>query len=122
VDGAAIVLDFGEVTASEVRTPLDETPIQLTLARLASELSALGLTTTLSYTQVVPIGHPELAELSPGETEVLNHLVGGSRVLTIAEDLSVQPSTIRNHLKSIYRKLSVGSQRELLERINTLRG
>ena len=65
----------------------------------------------------VPLHHPKLQQLSPRETEVLAKLVGGSRVPTIATALHISQHTVRNHLKSIYRKLGVRSQTELLEQL-----
>jgi len=54
--------------------------------------------------------------LSPRERDVLALLRQGLRVPTVAERLSVSPHTVRNHLRSIFRKLGVSSQRELLDR------
>jgi len=59
---------------------------------------------------------PELKSLSPREREVLIHLVSGDRVATIARELFISENTVRNHLKSIFGKLEVRSQVELLER------
>jgi DNA-binding CsgD family transcriptional regulator len=55
--------------------------------------------------------------LSPREWQVLERLRSGRRVVTIASELGISPNTVRNHLKSIYRKLGVRSQVELLERM-----
>jgi len=60
---------------------------------------------------------PELAKLTSREWEVLRGLVAHQRVPTIARRLNIQASTVRNHLKSIYAKLDVHSQQELLERV-----
>ena len=54
--------------------------------------------------------------VSPREQEVLELLVQGHRVSKIAEALFVSPHTVRNHLKSLYRKLDVHSQAQLIER------
>ena len=59
--------------------------------------------------------HPEIEALSPREREVLEHIVSGHRVPTIARDLFISPHTVRNHLKSIFQKIGVGSQVELVE-------
>jgi DNA-binding CsgD family transcriptional regulator len=58
--------------------------------------------------------------LSQREREVLTHLVVGSRVATIAELLFISPNTVRNHLKAIYRKVGVSSQRALIEVVKAL--
>jgi DNA-binding NarL/FixJ family response regulator len=55
--------------------------------------------------------------VSPREWEVLERLRTGLRVSTIARELEISPNTVRNHLKSIYRKLGVRSQTELLEQL-----
>lgn len=59
--------------------------------------------------------HPSLRELSRREREVLLSLADGNRVATIARSLFISPHTVRNHLKSVFAKLGVGSQVELLE-------
>lgn len=71
------------------------------------------------------IGPPPELQLVPGldtltgrETEVLERLVGGARVPQIAEQMFLAPATVRNHLSSIYRKLGVHTQADL---VSTLR-
>ncbi len=63
-----------------------------------------------------------LSELSEREREVLTHLMEGSRVATIAQQLFISPSTVRNHLKAIYRKVDVSSQNALIELVRGLMG
>ena len=41
-------------------------------------------------------------------------LVNGDRVPAIAESLFLSPSTVRNHLSAVFRKLRVGSQQQLI--------
>ena len=55
-----------------------------------------------------------LEQLSPREQEILQHLYARHRVSTIAQMLYLSPHTVRNHLKSIYRKLRVKSQVDLV--------
>jgi DNA-binding NarL/FixJ family response regulator len=52
--------------------------------------------------------------------EVLSRLVSGQRVPSIAEQLHISPNTVRNHLKSMYSKLVVGTQADLIERVRGL--
>ena len=52
-----------------------------------------------------------------GPENALERLRTGLRVATIARELTISPNTVRNHLKSIYRKLGVRSQTELLEQL-----
>lgn len=60
---------------------------------------------------------PELSLLSTREWEVLRGLVSHQRVPTIARRLHISQSTVRNHLKSIFAKVGVHSQEELLEKL-----
>ena len=66
--------------------------------------------------------HPILKELSPREQEVLMHLVAGERVPAIARVLHISPHPVRNHLKSMYRKLSVSTQSELIQKVRDISG
>ena len=58
-----------------------------------------------------------LKQLTPREQEILQHLHEHHRVPAIAQMLYISPHTVRNHLKSIYRKLRVKSQVELMMQI-----
>ena len=49
--------------------------------------------------------HPDLDLLSRRERDVVTQLLQGHRVVSIAELLEVSEHTVRNHLKSIFRKL-----------------
>jgi len=57
------------------------------------------------------------ASLSVREREILDAMGRGQRVAAIARMLQISPHTVRNHLKSIFRKLEVHSQVELLGRL-----
>lgn len=57
---------------------------------------------------------PGVSALSTREREVLRRLGEGLRVSTIASDLDIRPATVRNHLKSIYRKTGLHSQARLV--------
>jgi DNA-binding NarL/FixJ family response regulator len=57
----------------------------------------------------------ELAALSAREHQVLELLVDGLRVTQIAKRLCISTHTVRNHLKTLYRKLDVHSQAALIE-------
>jgi PAS domain S-box-containing protein len=58
---------------------------------------------------------PGIEKLSPREWEILNHVRSGRRATAIAKALVLSPSTVRNHLTSIYHKLGVRSHGELVE-------
>ena len=56
-----------------------------------------------------------LSRMSVRELEIVTRLVGGNRVPAIAKALFLSQSTVRNHLSSVFAKLRVGSQQELLD-------
>ena len=58
---------------------------------------------------------PQLSELSSCELEVVTMLLAGDRVPAIAKSLFVAQSTVRNHLSSVYKKLGIESQQELID-------
>jgi DNA-binding CsgD family transcriptional regulator len=57
---------------------------------------------------------PGLSSLTTRELEVLTRLVDGDRVPAIAAELFLTQSTVRNHLASIFNKVGVTSQQQLL--------
>jgi len=52
--------------------------------------------------------------LTARETEILNYLLDGVRVSTIAQRLYLSQHTVRNHLRAIFKKVGVTSQAELI--------
>ena len=58
--------------------------------------------------------------MTPREQEVLAQLLAGRRVASMARALFVSEHTVRNHLKSIFRKLHAHSQAELIDRYSAL--
>ena len=70
----------------------------------------------------MPLEHPDFADLTEREREVLIHLVSGDRVTAIAKKLFISPNTVRNHLKGIFGKVGVGSQTALIERVREVAG
>lgn len=89
--------------------------LETSLARIAHEARTAGLAMSAGAAAPVLADLPVLATLTSREWEVVGALADGARVATIARQLHVSPSTVRNHLSSVYRKLDVGSQAELLE-------
>lgn len=57
---------------------------------------------------------PALGRLSQRELDIVIRLLLGDRVPKIAQKLFVSQSTVRNQLSSVFRKLGVGSQQELI--------
>ena len=51
--------------------------------------------------------------------EILIRILDGARVPSIARELFVSQSTVRNQLAAIYRKIGVHSQGELVERLRS---
>jgi DNA-binding NarL/FixJ family response regulator len=113
----ALVGYLAKVGTDESRADLRVRQFERGLRRIALELSDLGVDAggpSASY----PSGLVDRLRLvSPREWEVLERLRTGLRVATIARELTISPNTVRNHLKSIYRKLGVRSQTELLEQL-----
>jgi len=62
-----------------------------------------------------PVPYAQLENLSPREIDIVARILRGERVPTIARSLYLSASTVRNHLSSIYRKVGVHSQVELIE-------
>ena len=60
--------------------------------------------------------------LTRREGETLRLFMTDQRVENIAPTLAVSPSTVRTHLTSIFRKLGVHSQAELIQHIKQWRG
>lgn len=93
--------------------------LQRHLARIAQEVEATGLVTIATAPE--PTAVPGLADLSARQWEVVTRLLRGERVTTIARAMFLSPSTVRNHLTTIYRKVGVSSQAELLELLHDAR-
>jgi DNA-binding NarL/FixJ family response regulator len=89
--------------------------LEQALSKIANTLEEAGILAR-PYTSLLQSDAPEeLRNLSSREKEVLHRLQTGQRVPTIARSFYLSPHTVRNHLKSIFRKLGVRSQTELLE-------
>jgi len=115
----SILFDLGEVQTAR---PMGASAGSLAaeLASVAMKLQSMTFTASVAAERVAPVDHPVLSKLSKREREVLEHLMQGSRVAAIASDLFISRATVRNHLKSIYRKLEVSSQSELIETVRAL--
>jgi DNA-binding CsgD family transcriptional regulator len=83
------------------------------LRRIVAELRAAGVMEDLDI--LPPANHqPPRADLTSRERQILIRLRDAQRVSQIAAELYVSPSTVRNHLATIFRKFGVHSQAELL--------
>ena len=89
--------------------------LEETLKRISTELASVGVASQPEpESQLSDSIAPILTRLSGREKEVVTLLLEGQRVTMIAEMLCVSPHTVRNHLKSIFRKVGVHSQAELV--------
>lgn len=94
--------------------------LEMRLRHIAAEVRAAG---ALEEVGALPSPRdiPELGELSSRQWEIVSRLFRGQRVPGIAHALYVSPSTVRNHLSTIFSKFGVHSQSELLERLHRRR-
>jgi DNA-binding CsgD family transcriptional regulator/PAS domain-containing protein len=83
------------------------------LRRIAAQIEAAGILAPLMQTAAA-LGVPATAELSTRQWEIASRLVQGDRVATIAAEMYLSQSTVRNHLSAIFQKFGVHSQPELL--------
>ena len=93
--------------------PARQVSLEESMRRIAAELQRVGVPTNAASARH-HASVEELDRLSPRETEVLDRLLEGHRVTSIARQLEVSEHTVRNHLKSMFRKLGVHSQAELV--------
>lgn len=106
--------DQGAPEGSPVSLERRLSVLERTLETIARELHTAGFasrTHLLAGWQHLP----GASSLNDRERKVVDLLAQGLRVPTISQRLYVSQSTIRNNLSSIYKKLGVGSQVELLE-------
>jgi DNA-binding NarL/FixJ family response regulator len=82
------------------------------LHRIAQELARVDLPGASQENAA-----PPLCGLRPREQEVVRLLLQHLRVPAIARRLGISQQTVRNHLKSVFRRTGVRSQQELLDRI-----
>ena len=88
--------------------------------RIELELAGIGQPLAAMHPGTASAGIRALAALSPREQEVLQEIRSGYRVSTIARKLYISPHTVRNHLKSIYAKLGVRSQADLMTKLKPI--
>ena len=115
----SVLFDLADVYAAR---PMGAAPGSLAaeLATVATRLQSISYSAALTGQAAMPVDHPALQELSNRERQILQLLMESCRVNTIAERLFISPSTVRNHLKAIYRKVGVSSQLELIEWVRSL--
>jgi DNA-binding CsgD family transcriptional regulator len=84
------------------------------LRRLADRIEAAAiLAPSVQDTDALEVS----ASLTPRQRDVVSRLLRGGRVASIAAELYVSESTVRNHLTAVYRQFGVHSQAELLAKL-----
>jgi DNA-binding NarL/FixJ family response regulator len=68
-----------------------------------------------AFVFVVPAVSLSLRGLTSRECEIVTRLLDGDRVPAIAVKLFLSQSTVRNHLASVFTKMGVASQQQLLD-------
>jgi DNA-binding CsgD family transcriptional regulator len=92
---------------------LESTNLSAMLLRLGRGAEVVNLASTL-FRGVSNTDVPGLKSLTTRELEIVALLLGGHRPPSIASDLFLSQSTVRNHLGSVFAKLGVNSQQEVL--------
>jgi DNA-binding NarL/FixJ family response regulator len=87
--------------------------LEARLRRIAAEFKAAGVMDDID-TLPAATDYPQLDELSSRQREIVIRLLNAQRVSVIAAELYLSPSTVRNHLVTIFTKFGVHSQVELL--------
>ncbi len=117
---SAALLWIFSPTPGEVRVIQDprRRELEAMMRRISDELGRFGMGSGGAPIETIPV-HPDFDLLSRRERDVVTQLLQGHRVVSIAELLEVSEHTVRNHLKSIFRKLGVHSQAELVDRLHS---
>jgi DNA-binding CsgD family transcriptional regulator len=92
--------------------------MEIALRQLHNDLAEVAMVAGVrnSNVPVSEVAQPvDFSILSSRELEIVRYLLQGRRVAQIAKGLFLSPNTVRSHLKSVFRKLGVHSQGELIE-------
>jgi DNA-binding NarL/FixJ family response regulator len=129
VDAAMRAINQGRIARFLCKPCLGDDLVRSVSEALKERAASRSLQLTAAHTPDVPaprsgqasrmplggLSAGELAALSAREHQVLELLVDGLRVTQIAKRLCISTHTVRNHLKTLYRKLDVHSQGALIE-------
>jgi DNA-binding CsgD family transcriptional regulator len=107
-DGAVAL----HIWASPFRVPTERTEKKGVPGRIALFLSRPGASPAVS-----PGRLQEFFGLTPAETRVLHGLVNGKTPKEVAAEAGLSAETVRAQIKSIYEKLEVHRQAELMQRV-----
>jgi len=94
--------------------------LEKALQKMANDLEEVGLLTGANTSTTGVNTLSSLHALTQREWEILRLLRANQRVVAIARSLHISTSTVRNHLKSIFQKMGVHSQMELLECLSVM--
>ena len=94
--------------------------LEKALQKIANDLEEVGALTGANTFTTGLNTLSGLHALTQREWEILRLLRANQRVVAIARSLHISTSTVRNHLKSIFQKMGVHSQMELLERLSAM--
>jgi DNA-binding CsgD family transcriptional regulator len=93
--------------------PADDRAVADLITRLSTGIRGAMTSQAVASGPVRP--DVDLSQLSSRELEIVTQLMTGDRVPSIARQLFLSEGTIRNHLSSVFGKLGVGTQQELIE-------
>lgn len=106
----------GAATLTEDETSADLGVSAVQLERMLSSLrhGVEAVHDPGELAELDPARIPGLNELTSREFDIVTRLLAGDRAPAIAEALFIGKSTVRNHLSSVFAKLGVRSQQELI--------
>jgi DNA-binding CsgD family transcriptional regulator len=108
-DRCFILVEAPETVSSADRTA----ELEHYLWKIAGEVEASGILERIGIPPD-PERLPEMNSLTVRQWEVLTRLRRGERVPTIADELFLSQSAVRNHLSEIFKRFGVHSQPELM--------
>ncbi|MGO9658326.1 MAG: LuxR C-terminal-related transcriptional regulator [Acidimicrobiales bacterium] len=114
----AFALTTGGEGALTAVTGDDRPRLDSEVQRITRDLRVAGVVPRLERLPDVA-RFPQLSRLSAREWQILVLLLEGERVASIAADLYVSPSTVRSQLSSIFSKIGVHSQADLIHRLRS---
>jgi LuxR family maltose regulon positive regulatory protein len=113
-----LFLDEGAEMSALLKGMVSEVRAPLQVAYLRTLLHGFS---TVQPSPTTASGDDVLEPLSPQERRVLGLLVAGRTNPEIARELVVSLNTVKTQVKSIYRKLDIGSRHEASEVVHRLR-
>ncbi|MCW2524798.1 MAG: Response regulator containing a CheY-like receiver domain and an DNA-binding domain, partial [Frankiales bacterium] len=111
-DGFLVFEDPTRLPDGRPEVTADGPSVSALLTRLSQGLRGATASQSLASSPGRPVAG--FARLSSRELDVVSRLLAGDRVPAIAQQLFLSQGTIRNHLSSVFHKLGVKSQQELI--------